>query len=157
MQIYVTSHERYPRIIVEGVVSLDDIKDAVSDALSGPSFTESTGTIVDISASSSDRTHQEVRQLAVFLGEHRAQLGSRLAFVVSDSLHYGLVRMFSAYAEFQHLIVEVCSTLDEAIQWMGLSDDEARARRAQRLQHIEPMFSSDPPGRPQQSHDQEAD
>jgi hypothetical protein len=96
MQIYVKSQKRYPRIVVDRVVSLDEIKDAVSDALSGPSFTQNTGTIVDITGSSSDRTHQEVRQLTVFLGEHRAQLGSRLAFVVSDSLHYGLVRMFSA-------------------------------------------------------------
>lgn len=118
MRLYYRTSDAYPRIISEGVVTLDEIKEAFTEALADPSFRTGQGTIVDVTGSESDRTHEEVRQLAVFLAERRAELGHRVAIVVSKSLHYGLGRMLSAYAEIQHLNVEVFQQLDDAIQWM---------------------------------------
>lgn len=118
MRLCYRTGETYPRIIGEGVMTLDEIQQAFIEALADPSFAKGQGTIVDVTGSESDRTPEEIRQLASFLGEHRAQLGERLAVVVTKSLHYGLARMLSVYAETQQMSVEVFHRLDDATQWM---------------------------------------
>ena len=118
MRLHYKTAEKYPRIIGEGVMTLDEIEKAFIDALADPSFARGQGIIVDVTGSESDRTHDEIRQFAVFLGERRAEMGNRMAIVVSDSLHYGLGRMLSVYAEFQHLDVAVFRQFEDAIQWM---------------------------------------
>ena len=83
-----------------------------------PSFARGVGTIIDIRDSESERTHEEIRQIAKLLGEQRGKTGDRLAVVVSDALHYGLGRMFAAYAEFRDLSVEVFTNLEDANRWL---------------------------------------
>lgn len=57
MRIYVNSHERYPRIIVDGVVSLDDIKDAVPhDGGMRVPLVRSNGRILRIATATGGRT-----------------------------------------------------------------------------------------------------
>ncbi len=50
--------------------------------------------------------------------------GARRAFVATDDLAFGMMRMHEAYLEDQDQAITVCKNLKEALQWLGLDDSE---------------------------------
>jgi hypothetical protein len=68
-------------------------------------------------------SQDEVRTVANHVARHRAELGHRLALVVSpeSKLQYGLARMFSVYASMHDLTVAIFFDQADATRYIVAS------------------------------------
>jgi len=64
----------------------------------------------------------ELRRIADAVRSHSAERrGSRTVFVRDDDAGYGMLRMYTAYAEMEGVPANyfVCRTMDEALAWLA--------------------------------------
>jgi len=82
--------------------------------------------IFDILASQERRNADELRAIAHFVAEHADVLAPHCAVIAGDDFHYGLARMFEAFADSHDVRVTVLRRPDEVAGWLA-SIDEAPA------------------------------
>jgi len=75
--------------------------------------------VFDIRRSEEERSPDELRQIASFLGEHGRVLSGGCAVIAGDPLHFGLGRMFEAFTEPRGIEVRVVSDEAEAADWLA--------------------------------------
>lgn len=101
-----------------GAYGLEDLKRLLADVVADPRRTDRTRIIVDAREAGVNPPANELRQTADLLNNVKEILQPRCAVVVSGTLHYGLGRMLSLYAELHEIDLGVFRTLDEAREWI---------------------------------------
>ncbi|NKB33737.1 MAG: hypothetical protein GKR91_11625 [Pseudomonadales bacterium] len=96
-----------------------DLKEKLEDAIADPQFPDDAMFILDVTASKSlsERSNPDVEDMAAFLSSRSDRYGNSCAIVAKRPLHYGLMRMGSAIAEFHGMRTAVFETLEEAKTW----------------------------------------
>jgi len=79
--------------------------------------------LFDIRESGERRSAEELRGIASFCAEQGPTLSRRCAVVAGDAFHFGLGRMFGAYAEPAGVEVRVFRDLAAAEQWLAEARD----------------------------------
>ena len=104
-----------------GVLTPGEIRDTVQEALADPLLANSPLSLVDLRkvTSVSALGVEDIRSVAA----GRLPESSRLALVASDSVVFGLARMFTALRNIKESQAEigVFRTLKEAEDWLGLA------------------------------------
>ena len=75
--------------------------------------------LFDKRASSENRSAEQLRRMADLVGDHTAALSRRAAIVVGDAFHFGLGRMFAAFADARGIEVQVFYSRDDAERWLA--------------------------------------
>jgi hypothetical protein len=81
--------------------------------------------VFDITRSEERRSADELRAIAQFLASQADVLEPRCAVVAVDDLHFGLARMFEAFADQHAVKVTVLRSLDEIDGWLVAVPDAA--------------------------------
>lgn len=105
----------------EGTYTMDDLKSSFESGLPEESFPADVKFMLNVrdSDSLSERSPQDVRDMAKFLGERSHRFNDTCAIVAQESLHYGLMRMASVYTDTYGMRTSVFKTFDEAILWLS--------------------------------------
>ena len=101
-----------------GVFSAQDVFDHFTALAADPAFDPSFYQLIDL------RDVEQVDLETSFIRRHALERlfagGALRALVVSSDIHYGLARMYGAYAEYASQNVRVFRDMHEAEQWLGL-------------------------------------
>ena len=112
-------------------MSLDEIRRVLGEMVRLPDFREGLCLVADFRGGGTALTGEDIRRLASHAGETDAAWGvTKWAFLSSDSLMYGLGRMFGSLTD-QHLVTtHVFRGVAEAGGWLdlGIQMDEILAR-----------------------------
>lgn len=76
------------------------------------------GVLLDDRNSSFTGYHDDFNDMARFRKRLSDRIGTKMAVVVSDDLHYGLVRMSSAIHAYYGIDIEAFRDREEARQWL---------------------------------------
>lgn len=106
-----------------GDFPLEEANAAVLEATEDERYEAGMAFVVDAREATANPLAAEISRGADFLGDFRDRILGRYAVAVSSEVHYGLARMFAAYASDYGLEVQVFRSMDEALAW---------ARRASR-------------------------
>ena len=103
-----------------GAYSPDDVQGVFSEAFRDPACPLKPRILIDLSNSQSiaTRSSSTVNDMAAYMKLFRSKFGNRIAFVVSDNLVYGLVRMGAASAGITDFEVEIFRSQTEGIRWL---------------------------------------
>ena len=101
-----------------GVFTAQDLLDHYNALAADPAFDPSFSQLVDL------RDVEQVELDTSVIRRHALERlfggGAQRALVVSSDMHYGLARMYGAFAEFASQNVKVFRDMHEAEQWLGL-------------------------------------
>lgn len=104
----------------EGSVTYREIRDHQDRLLLDPDFDAKFNQLIDVTtADRFDMSADEARNVA---SRRIFSSASRRAFVASQAHIYGLGRLMQAHQE-EHTQVQVFSRRDEALKWLGISED----------------------------------
>jgi len=81
--------------------------------------------VFDLRQSKEQRSADELRAIAQFISRQGDVLAPRCAVVAGDALHFGLGRMFEAFAEGHDVEVTVLRSLDDVPAWLARSPSPA--------------------------------
>jgi hypothetical protein len=111
------TEEHYIEEILEGQVTLSGMAALLQAALSDTAMDPSFDGLVDLRAAQIKLSYDEVRQIAHGLkNDHRASRGY-WAFVVSNDLGHGIVRMFEALSD-DAITVQIFRDREKALAWL---------------------------------------
>ncbi len=125
---------RMLRFCTEGDVAYDETMHVLRDGLTRGEDAIRSGSaapfdlLFDVRESLENRSAEELRQMADLVAERSGILSGRAAVVASDVLHFGLGRMFGAYADARQIEVRVFYSLEEAESWLARERETTRAR-----------------------------
>ena len=109
-------------VVVEmiGEYSLDDLRATILNSLADSERPASSFLLMNMTESKSiyNRSSDDVRAMANFVGSLGKRFNNRIAFVAPDDLPYGLMRMGSAGAEDLGIAARVFRAIDEARKWL---------------------------------------
>ena len=109
-------------LIVEmvGEYAMAELRDVFLQSLSDPQCPARPRLLINLEGSKSihNRSSEDVRAMASFVGSLSQRVGRRIALVAADDLVYGLMRMGSVGSEERGIESEVFRTFDEARQWL---------------------------------------
>ena len=80
--------------------------------------------VFDIRESRERRKAGELRAIAHFVSVRKDVFEPRCAVVTSDDLHFGLARMFAAFAASHDVKVTVLRHIDEVPGWLAATPDD---------------------------------
>ena len=112
-------------------MSLDELRRVLGEMVGLPDFREGLCLVADFRGSGTDLTGDDIRRLASHASETDAAWGvTKWAFLASDSLMYGLSRMFGALTDQHRVTTHVFRGVVEADGWLdlGIQMDEILAR-----------------------------
>jgi hypothetical protein len=75
--------------------------------------------VFDIRRSEETRSAEELRSIADFVSRHLDVLAPRCAVVTGDDFHFGLGRMFEAFADTHEVEVTVLRSIDDVPAWLA--------------------------------------
>jgi hypothetical protein len=105
---------------ISGVVSRQEVSEGIFQAITDERFTTGSYLVIDLQNTQTNFSSNDLRLLASFLKELGAKISSPIIATVSDSLHFGLMRMLQVYAESCGFEVKVFHQEKEAIEWLSL-------------------------------------
>jgi hypothetical protein len=114
----IQKEQRLVIMTVWDVVTADEAMEIQSRLMSDPDFHQDFSHLVDLTAVSDiEMSAMNVRRLAA---QHPSSSQSRLAFVASSSLSFGMARMFGVYREIEEgdEKVQVFADRAEALKWL---------------------------------------
>lgn len=82
----------------------------------------------DLRTSQESRSADELRAMAVMVGNQRPLLSGRLAILTGGPLVYGTSRMFQVFAEVQGVEVQIFSDEAKARSWLLAGNGDLSAR-----------------------------
>lgn len=99
--------------------------DSLTEMFDSPEFPAAGKLIINLQASTQQRSPGEVRVLADVVGVHHPQLHSRCALIVAKPVHFGLSRMFATMADKYPLNVQVFWNMEDAVEWVNGGESKA--------------------------------
>jgi hypothetical protein len=107
--------------ILAGVVDVDEVIDRVCRGLEELDAGKQLKILADLRGQEPHWNPAEIREFAGFVGENRSLFADRaVAVVVSQTVQYGIVRMFQAYTDDIISVFDIFYDLDEATRWLGM-------------------------------------
>jgi len=106
-------------LLAEGHYELEDFEKLVHRALADPACPDPATLLVDARRAEVNPSTGDLRDSARFVGSLGRRIRPRLALVVERDLHFGLGRMFAAFAERHGLNLGAFRDLDEARGWLA--------------------------------------
>ena len=102
-----------------GTYTTAELRCSFEEALADKGFPVDANFVLNVGESESlaERTISELRQMAFFFGVHCEKFNNCCAIVATDSLHYGLMRMASVFAQTYGMKTSVFKNMDEAQSW----------------------------------------
>jgi hypothetical protein len=122
-------------------MSFAEIRLVLGEMVRLPGFRQGLCLIADFRGSGTTLTGEDVRQLATHAAETDAAWGvTKWAILASDSLMYGLSRMFGTLTDQHAVTTHVFHTVAEADGWLGIGVevDEILARTPEGLKASRP-------------------
>lgn len=119
--------------VFTGRHDLREDMEALSDALDEPNFVDGSDLLLEVTPSAEPWTSDEVLTWADYLVACKGRIGERCAIVVSNTLHYGLARMISAYADGSGVAVRVFRERATAMRWLSHGVDAAEHETRSRM------------------------
>ena len=116
----------YVYIQTEGEASAAGFDDLLTEIVESPDWITGTKQLIDHRKLNPDNlTAEDVRNIRDIVKKYAGKLGNgRCAFVVSEAVGFGLVRMYELLGgDNIHQEIAVFYTFDEAVQW--LKDENA--------------------------------
>ena len=109
------------RMDLEGTYTPEEIIQTYDAAFNDPDFPTDPHFLCDVtrSAELANRDSETIRDIAQYFGEHSDRVGDRCAIVAAKPIHYGLGRMAATIAEMHGADVQVFSTVEDALAWLG--------------------------------------
>ena len=107
---------------VDGITPVQDIIATFESALADPAATLPALILVDASASKAVRSQAEVETFSRALSGWKEKI-ARIAIFVTSDLHYGTMRMGTAYSSLSSLDVSPFRTRDEALTFLRQPGD----------------------------------
>lgn len=101
-----------------------ELLEFVGTALSDPSASIPARILVDASRSAAIRSNSEVELIASTASGWKSRI-DRIAFYVESELHYGLIRMGTAFSTLSAFDVKPFRTLEEALAFLEVKPPEA--------------------------------
>jgi hypothetical protein len=120
-------------------MTFEEIRMVFVEMVSLPDFKEGMCLVADFRGSNTTLSADHVRRLTVHaLHTDSAWGNTKWAFLASDSLMYGLSRMFGTLTDEHQVTTHVFRTVMEADGWLGIGIemDEILARTPERLEDI---------------------
>jgi hypothetical protein len=105
-----------------GIFHIDEYKSELQKAAADPAFRAGMRLLIDERQCCNNRSSGEIGECVRALESLRGRVSAMIGIVVSDSLHYGLARMLSTYADENGLRVEVFTNLEDAQQFLSGAD-----------------------------------
>jgi hypothetical protein len=105
---------------ISGEVSRQEVSEGIFQAITDERFTTGSYLVIDLQETQTNFSSNDLRFLATFLKELGEKISSPIIATVSDSLHFGLMRMLQVYAESCGFEVKVFHKEKEAIEWLSL-------------------------------------
>lgn len=106
---------------VDGVTPVQEIIDTFETALADPAAVLPAHILVDASRSTAVRTAAEVETFSAALSGWKEKI-SRIAIYVTSELHYGTMRMGTAYSTLSSFDVSPFRTYEEALDFLKKAD-----------------------------------
>ena len=118
MSVEYRFEDSYIRVVLTGSFDSDDIEAAAGKLGRDADFRPNMNILVDNRLSEVVAGSEDIRERVRFLASIGDVLGSRLAVLVSSTVHYGLARMASLFGDSLGLNVEVFTSERDAIDWL---------------------------------------
>jgi hypothetical protein len=109
---------------VRGEDSLQDLSEGIFQAMADEKFGDGKSLVLDLQDTKADFSSADLRFLASFLEEKKGKLFSPILAIVSDSLHFGLMRMLQTYAESYGFELKIYKEEQEAIECLPVFKPE---------------------------------
>ena len=108
-----------------GYYGVQELKKTFLAGLADPQCPPHPALMFDVRASTSltTRTSAEIQDVARFLGEHADAIGRRCAVLVTEDVHFGLIRMGSTYTQDTGVQTEIFRDMSEALTWLGTASN----------------------------------
>ena len=92
----------------------------LQEALADPDYPDEAKLILDVSKSQSlsERSTSDIRNMANYLSSRSGNFSGICAIVAGESLHFGLMRMASVFAESKGMRTSVFKSKKEALDWL---------------------------------------
>jgi len=105
---------------MSGDYSMDDLRATILNALADSARPSGAFLLIDLSRSRSiyDRSSEDVKTMARFIGSLGRHFNDRIALVASEDLPFGLMRMGSVGSDERGIKSEVFRTIAEARTWL---------------------------------------
>jgi hypothetical protein len=111
---------------VQGLVSADDILEALKSIMGHPEFRPGLNGLADLRNIEGDLFSGDVRKIAELMIEFRKKIGSsKTAVIVSKDVTFGMARTYQVFAEKSSIKTEIFRDKDEALQWLGIARRQA--------------------------------
>jgi hypothetical protein len=120
-EINLEKSPEYVYIQTDGEASVRGFDELLTAIVESPNWITGSKQLVDHRKLKPEKlTSEDVRRIGDIVKKHAKKLGNgRCAFVVSDALGFGLVRMYESLGgEDIHLESAVFYTIDEAVEWL---------------------------------------
>ena len=114
------------RIDLEGSYTPQDMMESLEAGLADPLFPEDARFLLDVRESNelAQRPAEQIRTIAEFFALRAERVGNCCAILTGSPVQYGLARVGAAAIESLGVDVEVLSSFDEALTWLGLHASE---------------------------------
>jgi hypothetical protein len=124
----------------QGKVGLDDLKEIVRAVVADPDWSPDHHGLIDFSGADLELSANDVLRLALMLRQDRHRTNGWLAFVVSNSVAFGVVRMLGYWSRSTERM-RIFQSRDEAERWLERHRDKAPpAFREPMVAHAEPAL-----------------
>ena len=122
MAVHYTLSGRLLTMHLEGDYPPEDIITVFDEALADPALPAEARLLIDLRPSLhvAKSTTEELRLVAEAFPPRAQRVGGLCAIMVEGLLQYGLMRMASVFCQGPGIAVEIFTSRDEALQWLGI-------------------------------------
>ncbi len=109
---------------ISGEVSHKEVSNIIVQAMAEQRFAVGGFLVLDFQNSKTNLSTDEIQVLVSLLKGFRENFTSPILTIVSDPLHFGLMRMLQSYAENHGVEVKIFKEAKEAIKWLPIRKPE---------------------------------
>jgi hypothetical protein len=111
---------------ISGEVTRQEVSEGIYQAITDERFITGSYLVIDLQDTQTNFSSGDLRLLATFLKDLGERISSPIIATVSDSFHFGLMRMLQVYAESCGFEVKVFTQADRAVEWLSIHRQEER-------------------------------
>jgi hypothetical protein len=123
IQYEIDKGRRLLRAVSIGRVDAEAVRDYLRRMESDPDYDPAFDGIIDVRSASADVSPDDIRDIAELVRRRPREATGRRAVLVSSDEHFGLMRMFEAYASGGPTRYRVFRDPDEAKAWLESGSD----------------------------------
>ena len=118
MSVSYNFHEDIAEIIFSGQFSDDEVLQQFEAMTGDPDLSPTSHMLLNVTASGEMKSQDALRPFAAVIASVCETLSGRVAFLVAQTVHYGMARQFGVLLEGYGLECNVFYDRDEAVRWL---------------------------------------